>query len=193
MPRFKNENHSIEKICPTCGNIFKTFQSQDRLYCSSFCYHQGGNKRCKPTNKVIKKCDFCGKDVIRPASDFHAEKTFCNYSCMAQWQSAHLRQSNHPRWAGGRRNTRGCGWRAAKKEARRRSKGKCQICKQPANTVHHKIPVRCFQRPSDAHHQTNLVVLCESCHPKMEKVFRDSMPLLNLIQWKDQERPETVF
>ena len=185
MPRFKNENHTLSKICPTCGNEFQTFMSLDKIYCSLKCYHQGGNKHCKPTNKVVKPCAFCGKEVVRPASNFHSEKVFCNYNCMAQWQSEYMRQSNHPRWAGGKRNPRGCGWKAAQKEARKRAKGRCKSCKKPANTVHHKIPVRCFQYPSDAHHQSNLVVLCDSCHPKMEKVFRDSMPLLTWIQWKD--------
>ena len=186
MPRFKNEIHSIEKMCPTCGNTFKSFQSLNRIYCSSACYHQGGNKHCKPENKLTKKCDYCGKEVTRPASNFHAEKTFCDYACMAKWQSENIRQENHPRWTGGRRNTRGCGWRAAKAEARRLSKGKCKVCRILANTVHHKIPVRCFKSPSDAHCQSNLIVLCASCHPKMEKVFRETMPLLDLIQWTNQ-------
>ena len=54
MPRFKNENHTLSKICPTCGNEFQTFMSLDKIYCSLKCYHQGGNKHCKPTNKVVK-------------------------------------------------------------------------------------------------------------------------------------------
>src|SRR3990167_2910590 len=117
MPRFKNEVRTVEKICPSCHHSFKSFRSLERIYCSFKCYHQGGNKHCKPTNKVIKKCQWCGHDVIRPASNFHSKKIFCNYLCMAEWQSKYLRQEDHPRWAGGRRNTRGCGWKRAREEA----------------------------------------------------------------------------
>ena len=186
MPRFKNENHTVEKICPTCGKMFKSFLSLNRIYCSVNCYHQGGNKKCKPQNRKIKTCTYCGKEVIRPASNFHSEKVFCDYTCMAKWQSENVRQEKHPRWAGGRRNTRGVGWKAARKKALRVAKGKCKMCRIKSNIgVHHKIPVRCFKNPSDAHSQSNLIVLCRSCHPKMEKIFRETRPLLNLIQWKN--------
>lgn len=189
MPRFKNENHSVEKACPICNGTFKTFLSLNRIYCSFKCYHQGGKKHCKPKNTVVKKCDFCGAEVSRPESNFHSDKVFCNYSCMAQWQSINKRREHHPRWAGGTRNARGCGWKSARLEAIKRAGAKCKMCRRKTRGVHHKIPVRCFKTASDAHQQSNLIVLCQKCHPKMEKIFRDSMPLLNLIQWKNQDTP----
>ena len=185
MPRFKNENHTVVKVCPTCKKEFASFQSLKRIYCSAKCYHQGGNKKCKPENKVIKKCDYCGKNVVRPASNFHSKKTFCDYICMAKWQSVNTKKQNHPRWTGGTRNAKGVGWKAARDKARTLSNGKCKMCGKTAKDVHHKIPVRCFKKPSDAHHQSNLIVLCHSCHPKMEKVFRETRPLLDLIQWQN--------
>lgn len=176
----------MDKICPTCGNSFKTYPSLNRIYCSFNCYHQGGNKRCRPPNKITKVCAWCNQPVTRPAADFHNSKTFCNYLCMAEWQSKYMCKENHPRWNGGNRgNNRGIGWKKAKKIALKHSNGKCKMCRKPANTVHHKIPVRCFTNPSDAHSQSNLIVLCKSCHPKAEKVFRLTLPLLNLVQWKD--------
>lgn len=174
-------------ICPICGKPCTSTGKRNQVYCSFECRQAGKIGKANPgrSNRVVKECYYCGKPVDRPASNFHSDKFFCDYNCMAQWQSDNIVKENHPRWAGGSRNARGCGWKAAKTEARRKSKGKCRMCKKPANTVHHKIPVRCFQRPSDAHYQANLIVLCDSCHPKMEKVFRETMPLLNLIEWKN--------
>jgi len=192
MPRFKGEVRTIQKHCPTCGKSFGTFQSQNKLYCSFSCYHQGGNKHCKPTNKATKKCAWCGSPVIRPASNFHSRKVFCNYLCMAEWQSKHQRREAHPRWTGGHGQARGCGWKAARTTARELSGGKCKMCRKPAKEVHHKIPVRCFPTPAEAHVQANLVVLCEHCHPKAEKMFRQKMPLLNLIQWTTASIPAQV-
>lgn len=175
-------------ICPTCGRPATSRGYRKQVYCSWECAQIGKNGRPNPgrSNKITKTCAWCGKDVERPKSNFHSNLVFCDYSCMAQWQSINKRKGNHPRWAGGTRNARGCGWKAAREEARRLSKGRCKMCGIKANTVHHKIPVRCFKSPSDAHSQSNLIVLCPSCHPKMEKIFRETMPLLNLIQWKNQ-------
>ena len=174
-------------LCPICGKPSISTGKRNQIYCSFECRQVGKIGKPNPgrSNRVIKKCHYCGKPVTRPASNFHSDKFFCDYNCMAKWQSENVKKENHPRWAGGTRNTRGCGWNEARAEARRRSKGKCRMCKKPAKTVHHKIPVRCFQCPSDAHYQANLIVLCDSCHPKMEKVFRETMPLLNLIEWKN--------
>lgn len=177
-------------ICPICGKEAVS-SHRTRIYCSWECAQKGkvGRKNPGRSNRLQKPCEWCGKNVDRPAADFHTEKVFCGYDCMAKWQSKNTRQENHPRWAGGRRNARGCGWKAAKTEARRLSKGLCKVCKVKANTVHHKIPVRCFKSPSDAHRQSNLIVLCSSCHPKMEKIFRETAPLLDLIHWKNQDTP----
>lgn len=173
--------------CPICGEQCTSTGKRNQIYCSAKCRHKGKNGIPNPgrSNRMIKLCDWCGLAVDRPASNFHATKTFCNYLCMAEWQSKYNRGSKHPRWTGGKRNTRGTGWNFARKLARKLANGKCKACRNPAKDVHHKIPVRCFNKPSDAHVQSNLVVLCKSCHPKAEKMFRQKMPLLNLAQWKN--------
>ena len=171
--------------CLICGKPCESTGKLTQKYCSWGCAQEGKLGRPNPgrSNRMTKSCDWCGQPVTRAAANFHSQRVFCNYLCMAEWQSKNVHHSSHPRWTGGTRNNRGVGWRAAKKLAYKLSDGKCKMCRKPARDVHHKIPVRCFAKPSDAHVQSNLVVLCHRCHPKAEKVFRLTLPLFDLAQW----------
>jgi hypothetical protein len=60
------------------------------------------------------------------------------------------------------------GWTEARRKALARDRV-CQDCGRRSGLhVHHIEPVRAFDDPADAHYLENLVVLCESCHPKWE-------------------------
>jgi 5-methylcytosine-specific restriction endonuclease McrA len=84
--------------------------------------------------------------------------------------------SGNPMYIDGESKQRnyGKGWKRAKKKALERDNYKCVICNKSKEelgknpSVHHKIPVRKFGNPQDAHYLDNLVCLCEKHHPQVE-------------------------
>jgi 5-methylcytosine-specific restriction endonuclease McrA len=91
--------------------------------------------------------------------------------------------ANHPMWRGGGSMKYGPGWKRAKRLALRRAGGRCQTCNiddtdltEPLH-VHHKIPVRCFASPPEAHNNSNLIVLCRTCHSLAERMADETLPL----------------
>jgi hypothetical protein len=56
MPKYKNQSGSIEKECLYCNQIFKSFKSDNRIFCSRVCFDKGKNKNnlSKPRSKEIK-------------------------------------------------------------------------------------------------------------------------------------------
>lgn len=167
-----------------CGICGKPCRLSHHKYCSWDCAQVAKNGRANPgrSNRVSVECEQCGVVFSRPATNFHSEKKFCSRLCMAAWQSENTKQANHPRWRGGPIRGYGVGWRAAKIEALRLANYTCKRCKKPGRQVHHMLPVRYFKKKSDAHSQSNLMVLCARCHPREEKRVRAAMPLLDLLR-----------
>lgn len=170
--------------CAVCGSACRLSRHK---YCSRRCVDIAKIGRPNPgrSNREQRQCEWCGIMFGRPVSDFHSKISFCSRSCAACWQSDNIRGQNHPRWRGGYKSFGGygVGWRAARHEAIRKAKGRCKKCKAPAKCVHHRIPARCFEKPSDAHFQKNLMVLCRRCHPKEEKKSREAVPLFDILVW----------
>lgn len=76
------------------------------------------------------------------------------------------------------KHTRGRGWLTVRRQAWARAKGVCERCrKQPAVDVHHVVPTRFFERPEDANHLCNLLVVCEPCHREEHRKLLLEMPL----------------
>lgn len=169
----------VLKVCPICT---KTFQPTDRSrkYCSMECRRKDTKTYQRgPRNRRQENCRWCGKSFDRANSNFHSKHVFCGRICMAEWQSDTNRGHHHPRYRGGKPEGRGVGWKAARKEAIETSNGLCAVCKREARHVHHKLPFRFFSHSKEANHQTNLIVVCRRCHPKLEKEIRDAMPLFD--------------
>ena len=67
-----------------------------------------------------------------------------------------------------RASSSGRGYGAVWQKARRIQLSKyplCELCGRPADTVHHKIPVKLGGK----HQESNLMSLCTACHNKVEK------------------------
>jgi transposase-like protein len=63
-------------------------------------------------------------------------------------------------------------WRNIAEEIRKRDE-ECLVCGvSPDRTlsVHHIIPVKEFENPTEAHHHKNLMCVCRSCHRKVESL-----------------------
>lgn len=79
---------------------------------------------------------------------------------------------SNPNWRGGQQRNYGPGWTAARRRIRERDEV-CQNCGAEAEgrklDVHHIVPVRAFAAAEDAelrdaHDESNLVLLCQTCH-----------------------------
>jgi len=102
--------------CQFCGNDISHTGKRSQKYCSVTCRVAAQVGRANPgrSNRITKICAWCGDEFSRPASDFHGDKAFCSYGCMAEWQSEFVNGVSHPRWKGGPPRTYGIGWRVAR-------------------------------------------------------------------------------
>lgn len=82
------------------------------------------------------------------------------------------RGAEHPQWKGGSSTkcTRGIGWNAARRAARKRDENTCRLCAKTTvfqgrnMDVHHRIGYFDFVNRKHANRLSNLVCLCRSCH-----------------------------
>ena len=166
--------------CVNCGIEIKS-KEKTRKYCSFECRNESYKGKARPNrrNRKVKPCDWCGKDVERPASMFRGDLTFCGYDCMARHQSKYNVGEKNGRYRGGVSSARGVGWRDARLKCIKSKKGICEVCGGKGRHVHHKLPFRFFTDCKHANKQSNLMLVCAKCHPKVEKEARDAMPLFD--------------
>ena len=73
-------------------------------------------------------------------------------------------------------NNYGSNWTKQRDLARERDGYRCQVCNRiedkHAHHVHHKIPFRQFSTREEANQLNNLIILCPSCHRRVETVVR---------------------
>ena len=172
------------RICRICGESFKTFPSDNHLFCSARCGFL--SRRGKTTYPLTTfRCDWCGKDFQKAPSARTKALKFCSRSCMSKWQTGFAPFGpEHPRWKGGYASPYGTGWQAARQKALDRSKGICELChKHPVHDVHHRLPVRFFRTIEQAHFPSNLVAICRACHGKEARLLQKSLPLLDLLSY----------
>lgn len=79
----------------------------------------------------------------------------------------------NPVWVGGYEGEYGHTWPRMREKALERDGYECQVCGAEEQLhVHHKLPVRTFEDPDEAHYMVNLVTCCVSCHPKLDRISR---------------------
>lgn len=157
--------------CDTCGDKFEYYPSKNctGTYCSIECNTEiPDSKRSLGNryNSIEKQCDNCGNDIIIQHSNIE-DHNFCDRKCYGEWKTSHGESSDLYR-----------GWYSVREKVLDKYGDKCQYCgvnirKIDSNiTVHHCIPIRIFDNPEDAHYTDNGIVLCESCHIKIEERLR---------------------
>jgi len=83
------------------------------------------------------------------------------------------RGEDNPMWEGGYDSEYGHTWPRMREKALKRDEYGCRVCGTEEDLhVHHKLPVRTFDDPNDAHYLVNLVTCCVTCHPKLENISR---------------------
>lgn len=169
--------------CPICGKPANSTGGRNQIYCSQECHCQSKTGKPNPgrSNLVTKTCDCCGKEVTRPASNFHSKATFCDTICMGIYQSQNNIGEAHPRYRG-YPAPYGAGWKAIKARIIARANNKCERChKRKPRDIHHKLPVRYFSNLDEANEDSNLLALCLKCHKIEHRILRISMPLLDIM------------
>jgi hypothetical protein len=162
--RRQHKNEQYNHICPICS---KKFQARPGLvFCSKQCAAESKRKNPK------RNCAYCGKG-------FFTSRTKSNIKyCSAQCQ--HLARRG-PEYGNGRSAIYGPRWPGIARQIRRRDNWTCQMCgtyykgTSPSKVlhVHHKVSVRKFAGDLDkAHHSSNLITLCRSCHARTENRIR---------------------
>lgn len=177
----------LPNLCAICYEPCTSTGKRNQKYCSRKCLEIAKIGRPNPSisNRITKNCDWCGESFSRAATNFRREgkKFFCSRSCGGEWRSEFLVGENNPKWRGGDSdNPYGTGWYCARKLCLKRAMGCCEKCKSKKPLqVHHCLPVRYFNKYSDAHDLKNLLVLCARCHGAEHRKLRIALPLLELI------------
>ncbi|AGC34480.1 HNH endonuclease [Haloarcula virus HVTV-2] len=163
------------KQCEQCGDEFKpTWNSEKQRFCSQECSSEHlSNVRSKewqgeghPQWQERDDCGWCGDELHR--SDIR----FCSQDCANSWQSSEWdapRGPDHWNWEGGPVEY-GSDWNEVREEIVERDT-RCQKCgcEDGLLDVHHITPLRAFDDVTEANRQDNLILLCRSCHMKVEK------------------------
>jgi len=166
----------VEVECDWCGEGHTKRPSHvtERNFCSSECSSEyQSSLRSKmwqgeghPQWQKRDDCAWCGDELHR--SDIR----FCSQECANTWQSSEWdspRGPDHWNWEGGPVEY-GSDWNEVREEIVERDR-ECQKCgcEDGLLDVHHIIPLREFDDVGEANDHDNLVLLCRSCHMKVEK------------------------
>lgn len=165
----------VEIECAECGDTERIEPWKDkraeRNFCSEACRRQAG--------RVSGVCHQCGDTFTRKESNFpDADRHFCEPACRHEF----IGGENHPRYKPEVDRVRdGADWKSVAREVRQRDNYVCQLCgKLPIGQAvhpHHIVKRRLFQEweteyecvsVEDSNVPRNLILLCASCHPKVE-------------------------
>lgn len=181
------ENHhqydSQEIRCSECGDTFTKRDCEindERNFCSHECYHQwmtdnltGEDHPSWEGGKEAVECSSCGDTLHRKR--YYIDKNehfFCDYQCHGDWRSENMRGNNHPRWKGGqdlyhllRSHISERCWTMMYQEYQKKF-NTCEMCGSEKNIhMHHIIPIMA----GGTNDEWNIMPLCSSCHPKVER------------------------
>ena len=184
--------------CKECGEDFSYYPSDKKgVFCSQ-CVENGasvatsgrfgrengadpatanGGKKSRLVELTCSVCeDTFEREEWRIRSRDAADNPVCGPECSAELTSERMKGENNPRWNGGVNWDRKYGkkWEEVREIVYERDNGCCQICETSDNELsvihgHHIIPVDEFEEDEDAHYKENAVLVCPSCHPKVEQ------------------------
>lgn len=139
-----------------------------------------------------KDCVKCDKTFkVKPSREDIAR--FCSEECQNKWMSDEwkrrgmgerlpvMKGEDNPKWVGGYDSYYGLNWHQQKRKALERDDYMCQKCGKTKEDlgrnpdVHHIKPIRTYRHNEklsleDGNNIENLVVLCRSCHGKIENL-----------------------
>lgn len=156
--------------CEYCDEQYEIKQSHRRA--SRFC-----SRECKDTYKREQSnptvsCSWCGDTVERTRWELEEhDHHFCDEQCMGKWRSRNVVGEDHPQWKGGTCTDFGSNWFWMRRKIRARDEV-CQVCGEDGSKqsldVHHIVPRSEFDVVENSNKPYNLVLLCRSCHKRVE-------------------------
>ncbi|MDY6817285.1 MAG: HNH endonuclease signature motif containing protein [Halobacteriales archaeon] len=158
--------------CRRCGASFEYYPSdKDGIYCPD-CVAESDEFLGTPYAETIDvarretTCNQCGVSMTVLESEWHrGHGRFCSRECHNEW----MRIEDRPGPSGYCKP-----WWSIKRQALDRDQHRCQSCGITAGElnqepdVHHIVPVREFEDPTEAHTLDNVICLCRSCHRRIE-------------------------
>lgn len=164
--------------CRVCEQEFYATPHQQQtgaVYCSRECMGKGyetrwaGDAAPHWTGRVTVNCEMCGTAVKVPPNAEEATR-FCSQDCLYDWQSRTFSGESSHLWRGGssptdalRRVMGEHSWNKIKENERA---NECLICGiENSLHLHHIIPLRA----GGTNGSWNLLTLCKSCHPRVER------------------------
>lgn len=121
-----------------------------------------------PISKVERVCEVCSAIFLAYKSHLSGNSNTSGRFCKRACYNAYLRTlvgPKHPKWAGGNNKVKG-DFEAVKKRLWPKHKFCCLCGSVKRIHIHHIVPYR-YTQDNDA---SNLIPLCGSCHPKIERI-----------------------
>lgn len=165
--------------CETCGRTYRVTDGKpvtESRFCSLLCKKVDESKyetRQGLARGKWNRCKQCG--------EWAKAETFCSADCQASWreETGVMRGESSPRWRGGETDRYWMGSETV--EAVLDRDGKCQTCGLSNNAhkvmtgnrlhIHHMKPRRKCSSRDEANEITNLILLCSTCHQRLENSF----------------------
>lgn len=166
--------------CEVCGDEFNG--GSTRRTCSRNCQSElytvdevmsGENNPNYQGAGRSRECRWCGSSFEAYRSQVDAGNAkFCSQTCYDQWRIEEWKPpkgDEHWLWNGGPDIDYGDDWQEVREKVIERDEI-CQKCDQAGGIldVHHIVPIRTFDEPEEANVMDNLILLCRSCHMKVE-------------------------
>lgn len=169
--------------CKRCNKEFETWTYRQPEFCSKQCMSEFAARQPKPNarrpeNFLTIKCEMCGskykihKGIIENSG---RNSRFCSSDCMYTAMSKERIGKNNPNFVHGLTHLypgRGQNWHSQRRKALKRDNHTCQVCHKQKKVmhVHHIVPYVSFDNNwKKANRLSNLVTLCQNCHPKVER------------------------
>lgn len=168
-------------VCQNCGDQFVTYIYRKPKFCSQQCANEVLACRPKPRLRkpeihITKPCAYCGHDYHTTT---HQERLrgskYCSQQCKWDAMSEIRQGKNNPNYSGGHTREYGPNWPRQRRKAVRRDSHQCRVCGYHSGgniilDVHHLKPIKSFNGDyRKANALNNLITLCRTCHPKVEK------------------------
>jgi len=166
---------------------------------------ENNSPRNIPKEKVLKGVKAVVKEIDEEHLTYRDIQNNCKYSIStikriwADWdnflENFDLKRKgsygqNNPNWRGGYENYYGPSWPRQRTICVERDSFACRVCGNGENIiVHHIEPQRKWdveEEHEEMNDLSNLVTLCRSCHPKLERKWQDASPKEFVENAKDE-------
>lgn len=171
----------IHKSCAVCGKKFsvKPYRADKIVTCSKECsviYRKTviAEKQTIPTE--YKTCEVCNKQFVSVKR--HKNQRFCSSECYGVWrtlsgiaagENSHLYRSGTTPSVSAR--VRSKQWKKVADSVRDARGNACEVCGAQGGRkmlpVHHKVPYVISKDDTEG----NLMVVCQSCHAKLDNAY----------------------